>query len=262
MPQAPDPTPETTSPARRARHAAPRRKGRTALVVVLAAAVVAAAVVGGLSLARRTPSRPRAAVTGGRPKTTAPPTTVPAPPTSSTTTPGPGTHGPITSPPLPSPGAGFNPGQVTAVGDSVMLDYQTPLQEDIPGVNVLASVSRQWGEGEAILQQLKSSGQLGAVVIVDLSTNGPISSTDFDAMMAILSGASRVVFVTVHVARPWQDPNNGVLAAGVSRYPNAVLADWNTLATQNPGWVYSDGTHLPIDGSGAHALAAMIAAGA
>jgi len=25
---------------------------------------------------------------------------------------------------------------VTAVGDSVMLDYQTPLQQDIPGVDV------------------------------------------------------------------------------------------------------------------------------
>jgi len=45
----------------------------------------------------------------------------------------------------------------------------------------------------------------------------------------------------------------------VRRYPRAVLADWNTLATQNPSWVYSDGTHLPIDGQGAQALATLIA---
>ena len=30
----------------------------------------------------------------------------------------------ITSPPLPPPGPGFNEGQVTAVGDSVMIDYE------------------------------------------------------------------------------------------------------------------------------------------
>jgi len=221
--------------------------------------VVALAVGGGLYLAHRPAARrPAVVTTGARPGATVTRSTAVAPTTTTTTTPG--THGPITSPPLPAPGPGFNAGQVTAVGDSVMLDYQTPLQQDIPGVNVDAGVSRQWGEGESILDQLKSSGQLGAVVIVGLSTNGPISTTDFDSMMSILSGASRVVFVTVHVDRPWQDPNNGVLAAGVSRYPNAVLADWNTMATQNPGWVYSDGVHLPIDGTGAQALAALVAA--
>ena len=44
-------------------------------------------------------------------------------------------------------------GQVTAVGDSVMLDYQDPLKTAIPGVNVDAAVSRQNGPtDEGILQ--------------------------------------------------------------------------------------------------------------
>lgn len=185
---------------------------------------------------------PTAAVTGS------------SPPTSTL-----GSHGPITSPPLPAPGAGFNEGQVTAVGDSVMIDYEALLQQDIPGINVQAVVGEQWGTGETELQQLKSEGQLGAVVVVGLSTNGPISSTDFTNMMGILSGASRVVFVNVHVDRPWQDPNNAVLAAGVAQYHNTVLADWNGLVDQNPGWLYSDDTHLPIDGPGATALANLVA---
>ena len=141
-----------------------------------------------------------------------------------------------------------------------MVDYEMPIQQDIPGINVQAAVSEQWSAGESELQQLKSEGQLGAVVIVGLSTNGPISSADFATMMGILSGASRVVFVTVHVDRPWQDPNNAVLAAGVQQYPHTVLAGWYDLATQNPNWLYSDGTHLPIDGPGAQALASLIAA--
>jgi len=82
----------------------------------------------------------------------------------------------------PRSGLGFAEGQVTAVGDSVMLDYQTPLQQAVPGINVEAAVSRQWSDGETILQQLKAAGQLGAVVIVGLGTNGPITDADFDAI--------------------------------------------------------------------------------
>ena len=100
-----------------------------------------------------------------------------------------------------------------------------------------AAVSRQWSDGEPILQTLKADGQLGGDVIVGLGTNGPITDTDFDDMMAILGGASRVVFVNVHVDRPWQDPNNAVLANGATRYPNVVVADWATLAAQNPAVV-------------------------
>lgn len=156
-------------------------------------------------------------------------------------------------------GPGFNAGHVTAVGDSVMLDYQDPLQTAIPGIDVDAAVSRQWSDGEFILQTLKSDGQLGADVVVALGTNGPITDSDFDDMMAILGGASRVVFVNVHVDRPWQDPNNAVLDNGAARYPNVVIADWATLAAQNPQWFGPDGTHLAIDGPGADALAALIA---
>ena len=169
-----------------------------------------------------------------------------------------------TTAPVPTPTTGTTTtsasptSTVTAVGDSVMIDYQGELQADIPGVNVDDAVSRQWSEGEAILQSLKAEGQLGSDVIVGLGTNGPITPTDFDNMMAILSGGTRVVFVNVHVDRDWQDTNNAVIASGVARYANAALADWATLAAQNPEWFGPDGTHLAIDGPGAQALASLI----
>lgn len=177
------------------------------------------------------------------------PSTAPAIPTTTTTT----------TTTLPPPGPGFMAGRITAVGDSVMLDYQSALQTDIPGIEIDAAVSRQWSDGVQILEELKASGQLGAEVIVGLGSNGPVTTDDFDAMMQVLNGASRVVFVNTHVDRPWQDPNNAVLANGATRYPNVVVADWATLAAQNPIWFGSDGTHLPIDGAGAMALATLVA---
>jgi hypothetical protein len=227
-----------------ARHAMTRNRRRPSGKLLVAVVV---AVLGGLaaflvleSSATSTPAHHVTAATHPEASTTS---------TASTTT---------TSTTRP-PGPGFNAGQVTAVGDSVMLDYQDPLKTAIPGINVDAAVSRQWSDGESILQTLKSDGQLGADVIVGLGTNGPITDADFDSMMAILGGASRVVFVNVHVDRPWQDPNNAVLASGATRYPNVVVADWATLAAQNPGWFGADGTHLAIDGSGADQLAQLVA---
>jgi hypothetical protein len=152
------------------------------------------------------------------------------------------------------------PGGAYAVGDSVMIDAEQALVHCVPGITVNASVSRQWADGESVLRQVMAPPTHPAVVVVGLGTNGPIATSDFDTMMSILKGASRVVFVTVHVDRTWQDANNGVLAAGVARYPAvAVLADWQALAAQNPGWFYSDGTHLPIGGPGAQALAGLVA---
>jgi hypothetical protein len=229
-----------------ARHATTRTRRRPS-GKLLAAAVAVVAVLGALaaflvleSSTTSTPAHHLEAATHPEASTTSTASTT----TTSTTSP---------------PGPGFNAGQVTAVGDSVMLDYQDPLKTAIPGINVDAAVSRQWSDGESILQTLKSDDQLGGDVIVGLGTNGPITDTDFDNMMTILGGASRVVFVNVHVDRPWQDPNNAVLASGATRYPNAVVADWATLAAQNPGWFGADGTHLAIDGPGADALAQLVA---
>ena len=140
-----------------------------------------------------------------------------------------------------------------------MIDAEPDLQADVPGIDVNAAVSRQWSAGEQLVEQLKSTGQLGSIVVIGLGTNGPITATDFDTMMADLSGVSRVVFVTVHVDRPWQNQVNAVLDAGPSRYPNVALADWATLAAAHPEWFGSDGTHLAIGGPGAQALASLIA---
>jgi hypothetical protein len=231
--------------ARHARTRTQRRPSGKAIAALVAVVAIAAAVTVFLVLETpATSSHSNHLTAPSHPKATTT-TASTAPPTTTTTT-------------RPA-GPGFNAGQVTAVGDSVMLDYQDPLKTSIPGVNVDASVSRQWSEGESILQTMKAGGQLGGDVIVGLGTNGPITSADVDSLMAILGGASRVVFVNVHVDRPWQDPNNAVLASAATRYPNVVVADWATLAAQNPGWFGADGTHLAIDGPGADALASLIA---
>ncbi|MFZ2058532.1 MAG: hypothetical protein WAV54_14075 [Acidimicrobiales bacterium] len=168
----------------------------------------------------------------------------------------------IPAPPvgLPAPGKGFVAGHVTSIGDSVMLDAQPALESDIPGIDVEAAVSRQWDDGITIAQQLESENRLGAIVVIDLGTNGPVSQQQFTDMMEVLSGASRVVFVTVHLPSyyTWSSSVNATLEQGVPHYARDRLADFNKLADKNPQWFYSDGIHMPIGGAGAQAMASLI----
>jgi hypothetical protein len=232
------PTPRTSRSA--ARRQQRRRRNRIAGLVV--ALVVVAAAAGGAWWwgTKRTSS-----VSAGAP------TTSPAPPGSTSST--------STTATTQPPGPGFVAGKVTGVGDSVMMDYQGLLEKLIPGIAIDGNVGRQWTAGEQLLAQQKAAGTLGAVVVVGLSTNGPITASMFDSMMTTLSGASRVVFVNVHVGQPWQDPNNAVIASGVARYPNAVLADWNAVASEHPEWFGSDGTHIPFSGPAPEALSKLVA---
>ena len=237
---------------RRARRAE-RGPGARRAWFIVGVLVIVAATTAGVGVWLRTGAEPPAVHAAHTPTTSGiPVVTVP----STTTTSVPVSIAP--SVPVPCTPAPV-PGGVYAVGDSVLIDAQAPLQTCTPNIQVNAAVSRQWSDGEAIVRQVMAGTPPPSIVVVDLGTNGPITDADFDAMMAILKSASRVVFVTVHVDRPWQDPVNAVLQRGVSRYPSAVLADWESLSSQYPEWFYADGTHLPIGGPGAQALAWLIA---
>ncbi len=236
---------------------------RMDLVVGAVVVAVLAALVG-LGIANRsTPSAIPTAVAGapsgtvpaGTAATTpgaAPSTARGTAPTTSTTT-----TAPATTPTVPGVAAPPVAGPVTAVGDSIMLDIQSDLQADLPGVRVDGLVSRQFEAGIGVVQADRAAGTLGNVLVVELGTNGSVTSADIDAMMQAAAGVKRVVFVNVDVPRPWEAPDNAAIAAGVARYPGvAVLADWYALSSPHPEWFAADQVHL--NPAGAQALAQLI----
>ncbi len=233
------------------------RADRTIGIVLIA---VLLALVG-LGLAQRDTGRVTTATAAV--STRAPgPSTTPAPSSPSS---GPATPSTVSSSPsstAPAPTTTTTPapvaGPVSAVGDSIMIDIQPYLQTDIPGVQVDGVVSRQFETGISVVQADRAAGTLGPVLVVELGTNGTVTSSDFDAMMQAAAGVKRVVFVNINVPRPWEAPDNAVLADGVARYPGvAVLADWNTLSTPHPEWFTPDQVHL--EPAGAQALAELVA---
>lgn len=133
---------------------------------------------------------------------------------------------------------------VTGLGDSVLLEAKAELERRLPRASIDAEVARQFKELLAVATAKRDAGQLGSSVILQLGNNGPVTAGQFDEIMAVLAGAQRVVVINVKVPRPWEAPNNEMMAAGVKRWPNAVLMDWQKHGKAHPELFGDDGTHM------------------
>lgn len=238
-------------------------------------ATLATVAISVLLAACTSSSSPQAASTSsttGAPSATLPPTTAakhhPSTTTTTTTTVVTSSGPPTTwgqaparscsTPPLRRPASGLVLGRVTAVGDSVMIDLEPYLTSDVKRISFDAVVGQQWSTGISDVQQLRSDGRLGSIVIIELGTNGPITAELFSEMMQALKGVSRVVFVTNYVPDSYETSNNSIIEQGVTHYDNAAVANWYALASAHPGWLCPDGYHLSCGGPGAAAMAALI----
>jgi peptidoglycan/LPS O-acetylase OafA/YrhL len=134
--------------------------------------------------------------------------------------------------------------RVTGLGDSVLLEAKATLEQRLPDASVDAVVGRQFKELLAEATMLRDTGKLGQEVVLQLGNNGPVTGSQFDDIMDVLHGARRVVVVNVKVPRPWEGPNNSMLADGIGRWPNAVLIDWHKQGAAHPELFADDGTHM------------------
>jgi peptidoglycan/LPS O-acetylase OafA/YrhL len=149
-------------------------------------------------------------------------------------------------------------GLVAAVGDSVMLGAVPVLQRTFDQIEIDAVVGRQVAAGLNVLQARKAAGELPDSVVVQLGNNGTFTDIQATALLDALSGVRHVVLVNLRVPRPWEGPNNAVIAAAVQRSSNAVLVDWHAEAVAHPELLYDD--HMHLRPQGAEQFAAMIAA--
>jgi peptidoglycan/LPS O-acetylase OafA/YrhL len=139
-------------------------------------------------------------------------------------------------------------GPITAVGDSVMIGAAGELNRALDNPAIQADVGLQAADAIAIFQRRRAAGTLGDVVVVHIGTNGTFTAEQFDEMMQVLADVRRVLFVNVKAPRPWEQPNNNMLADRVQRYPNAELVDWHSASANRPELFVDDGIHLQPEG--------------
>ena len=133
--------------------------------------------------------------------------------------------------------------KVTAIGDSVMLAAAPQLQAALKGIYIDAAISRQMSAGLAVVQGLAGTGLLRSVVVLDLGTNGTVTTSQIRHLLATIGPHRTLVLVNTFDPRPWQNEDNRVLAAAARKHDNVVLANWFATIEHRTGLLWDDDVH-------------------
>ena len=142
----------------------------------------------------------------------------------------------------------------TAIGDSVMLGSAPALMKTFGRAMVVdAKVSRQFKVGVELLEKRQQEGTLGDVVIVHLGDNGAFTAPLLDRLLRAVADVPAVVLVAPKVPFTFETPLRDMLYRRTQPLANVRIADWTTLASAHPEFLFTDNVHLREPGSRAYA---------
>ena len=145
-------------------------------------------------------------------------------------------------------------GDVTAVGDSVMLAAAPALLRRLPGIHVSATVGAQIWDVPDLLRRFEREGRLRDVVVLGLGANGAAPRKVLDEIAAIVGPERRLVLVTAHADKPWAKDMNRTYKAFAKADDTTYLADWDAVAGGVDDFA-PDGVHPGPRGSRVYAKA-------
>ncbi|WEE36657.1 acyltransferase family protein [Lactiplantibacillus paraplantarum] len=133
---------------------------------------------------------------------------------------------------------------LTAIGDSVLLDFSSDLQDVIPGAVVQGRVGRQVTEVPGIINSLKSQGQLAHNVLLNIGTNGTITNDQAEQVVKLIGKDRQIFWVTAHVpTQSWQNQVNAQIVKTAKQHANVHVIDWHGRAQNQSGWFAADNVH-------------------
>lgn len=142
---------------------------------------------------------------------------------------------------------------VTAIGDSVMIDIAPYLKNAFPDIRIDAQIGRQLSKAIPVVEQLKNEGNLGNYVIIGLGTNGAFTTEQLVSLIELIGNERKMIFINTRVPRPWESIVNERLKVTASKYPNVTLVDWYAASAGKRDYFAPDGVHLTNVGAEAYA---------
>ena len=134
-------------------------------------------------------------------------------------------------------------GQVTAVGDSVMLASAAALEAALPGVYIDAKIDRQTPAGLALIRSLAAAGRLRHVVVFSLGTNGSVTVRQLRQLQRAVGPGRELVLVSTFGPQAWEHTVNTALAAAARHGKHTELADWHRAIAVRTSLLWPDGIH-------------------
>jgi len=139
--------------------------------------------------------------------------------------------------------------EICGFGGSMMYVAAPGLTDAFPGMDIDAVSNRQWPDVRAAVEAAIDDGSLRDVVIIAAGTNAGVR--DQDVVRDTLDDIGpdhQVVLVNIYGASFWVPESNENLADIAADYPNVVVADWNSAATEHPDQLQPDNIHPDMDG--------------
>jgi hypothetical protein len=134
-------------------------------------------------------------------------------------------------------------GQVTAVGDSVMLASAAALEAAMPGVYIDAKISRQMQTGLTLIRGLAAAGRLRHVVVVGLGTNGSVTASQLRQLQRVAGPGRELVLVNTFGPQAWEHAVNTALAVAARHGSHTELANWHQAIAAHRALLWPDGIH-------------------
>lgn len=140
--------------------------------------------------------------------------------------------------------------KITAIGDSVMADAASSIQELMPQAYVDAQVGRQGSDTPAVVDQLKAQGHLSKIVVLNLGTNGAMTKDTVNQILSGIGSDHQVFWITAHVpTRPWQQTVNRQIRAAAKQHKNVHVIDWYKESNNHADWFAGDNVHMGEQGN-------------
>lgn len=144
-------------------------------------------------------------------------------------------------------------GEITALGDSMVVASRTGLQAAIPGMTVVAQSNLKWSEAPNWVHEALVNDQVGRVAVVHFGTNAGVPDEADVRRTLYLLGSKRMVFlVNLYSPSTFIEDSNKTLQKIADEYPNVQLIDWHTVAAENADLLQVDATHTSIAGANAY----------
>ena len=164
------------------------------------------------------------------------------------------------------------PPRVTMIGDSVAasIEYTDTARAILAsGVDLRlemapcrrvgqASCSYQGVRPLTVIDLVPTLGDaLGPTVVVAVGYNDYEAAYpgDIEDALAVLrkAGVTRVLWLTLHEARPAYAAMNDAIHAAAAHHPELAVVEWQVYSRSHPDWFQEDGIHLKKDGADAMA---------
>ncbi len=139
------------------------------------------------------------------------------------------------------------------IGDSVLYDVVPALAR--LGFQSDAMVCRQMTQAISLLQE--RAGSLPHLVILEMGTNGTVTTGNINEVLRIIGPGRLLAMITPHNGVVPADDGIILAAQRVHRQQMFVL-DWNRISAPHPDWFAPDGIHLGGT-AGIDGFAAMVA---